>query len=161
MDFQFSYDIYPHPPMFCNNAKVNMINKKMFNHSQLCLNHEIQLDTRPKLTRCCRYNDPAKDNFPSSCNYIGGDNEDVYIPNTGYYKYYFQNIDVETDLLQATPARPIPKPTSNAKNEKQPPLQSCLESCGALQLIKDNDFPVQNPQMWNNNTKRKFLSGRK
>ena len=153
MNFHFSYDIYPHPPYYSNNEKANTENKKMLANSLFQVEHQNQLDCRPKLTKCCRYNDKNKDHLPSSCNYIGCEKEDVYIPNVGYYKHYFQNINIESELLHSKPSKPINKPLNHSHTQLQP----CIEKCGELTKIKDSSFTWKNSKIWNNNTKRRYL----
>jgi len=150
MDFNFTYDIYPHPPMFCNNEKINKMNQDIFGRNKLCPEHENQLDCRSGLTRCCRYNNKDKDNLPSSCNYVDCNKDNVYTPNVGYYKHYFKNIDVESELLLSKPALPQCKPKNS--------VSMCLEGCEVLTAVIDPNFVVEKPKLWNNNSKRKTLN---
>jgi len=104
MDFNFSYDIYPHPTaMFCNLQKTDTFNKRIFDRLQLVPEHSIQLDCRPKLTQCCRYNDKNRDKLPSSCNYVDCNENNVFTPCVGYYKHYISNIDAESELRLGVP----------------------------------------------------------
>ena len=152
MDFNFSYDIYPHPPMFCNNEKSNKMNKNIYDRNNLCPEHKVQVETRSGLTKCTKYNDD--NNLPSSCNYLDINNKSVYAENTGYYKHYFNNIDVESKLLLAKPALPQCKIHSNNMN-------SCVKEYGKINIDSDNCFLTKNSKIWNNSTKRKIMNNKK
>lgn len=151
MDFNFTYDIYPHPPsLSCNNTKRDTSNKKILSRNDLCPEHKIQLDCRSRLTRSCRYNDVKKDKFPSSCNFIDCNTESVYTPNVGYYKHYFSNIDIETELLHSKPAKCIECPKQN--------IPKCNSDKNYLDVVNDPCFKLEANKLWNNNSKRATLN---
>ena len=112
MDFNFSYS-YP-TAMFCNLEKTATINKRMFDRIHLVPEHSIQLDCRPKLTKCCRYNDKSRDGLPSSCSYVDCNENNVFTPSVGHYKHYFNNIDAESELRLGVPNM-ASKSTKNVK----------------------------------------------
>ena len=132
MDFNFSYDIYPHPPMFCNNTKSNGMNQNMYKYNNSGLEHENQLDPRPIST-----NIETNDKFN--------------ISKKGYYKHY--NVDVESKLLLSKPSLPSCKPKNN--------MTMCLEECETLSPVNDSNFLIENPKIWNNNSKRKTWNNKK
>tara|TARA_Y100000310_G_C20633792_1_gene790088 strand:+ start:1426 stop:1809 length:384 start_codon:yes stop_codon:yes gene_type:complete len=104
MDFNFSYDVFPQPvSMFCYYDQVDKISQRIFDRNRFVPENENQLDCRYKLTKCCRYNDKARDNLPSSCSYVECNGSNIYTPNVGYRKHYFNNIDAESELLLGRP----------------------------------------------------------
>ena len=140
MDFNFTYDIYPHPPMFCNNEKMDTMNKNILSRNSTEQEYENQLESRSVATRSFKYNN-------------ANTNNNKLADNVGHYKHYFSNIDTESELLLAKPALPQCKPKTK--------MTECLEDYEPLKPVVDLSFNIENPRIWNNNTKRKTLNIKK
>ena len=145
--------------MLCNLQKSS-VNTKIYQRtvnesdiSEINLNTQNQLVPRPSTTRTCRYNDPSKDKLPSSSNYVDPSPESTYTPNVGYYKTYFSNIDTESKLLLVKSARVLPCPPPSVRV-----AEKCLQDKATLEPVGDPCFHIQTRNIWNNNSKRRFIT---